>query len=118
MSEQTFAGLIQGGWRDVEFEPFRHGVSIYWLHRGQEGEPSVALLKYLPGARVPRHKHAGLETILVLDGIQSDEKGHYPAGTFVLNAEGSVHSVWTDQGCVVLIQWDRPVIILEQEHPH
>ena len=41
----------------------------------------------------------------------------YPAGSVMLNPPGTEHSVWTDMGCVVLIQWDRPVIILEQEHP-
>ena len=64
-----------------------------------------------------KYPHPGTETILILDGIQSDEQGHYPAGTFVINPTGSVHSVWTDMGCVVLIQWDKPVVILEQEHP-
>ena len=42
---------------------------------------------------------------------------YYPAGSLILNPKDSVHSVWTDMGCVVLIQWDRPVVILEQEHP-
>ncbi len=117
MHEQSYGGLIQGGWRDLDFVPFRHGVSAHWLYRGAEDDPTVAILKYLPGARVPRHRHAGLETIIVLDGIQSDERGNYPAGSVMLNPTGTEHSVWTDMGCVVLIQWDRPVVILEQEHP-
>jgi anti-sigma factor ChrR (cupin superfamily) len=117
MHEQSYGGFVGGAWRDLEFEPFRHGVSVHWLQKGAGDEPSVAILKYLPGARVPRHRHAGLETILVLDGIQSDEKGDYPAGSLVLNPTGTEHSVWTDMGCAVLIQWDRPVVILEQEHP-
>jgi len=33
----------------------------------------------------------------------------------VLNPEGTVHSVRSEEGCVVLIQWDRPVEILEDE---
>jgi anti-sigma factor ChrR (cupin superfamily) len=117
MHDKTYGGLVQGGWRDVDFEPFRHGVTIHWIHRGVGDEPSAALLKYLPGARVPSHRHVGLETILILDGIQSDEQGDYPAGTFIVNPVGSIHSVWTDMGCVVLIQWDKPVEILEREHP-
>jgi len=118
MHERSYSGLVQGGWRDVDFEPFRHGVTVHWIEKGTGDEPSIALLKYMPGARVPRHRHPGLEAILVLDGIQSDERGDYRAGTFVINPVGTEHSVWTDMGCVVLIQWDRPVIILEQEHPH
>ena len=76
MHEQSYGDLVQGGWRDLDFEPFRHGVTVHWLHRGTGDEPTVAILKYLPGARVPKHRHAGLETILVLAGIQSDEKGN------------------------------------------
>jgi anti-sigma factor ChrR (cupin superfamily) len=51
----------------------------------------------------------GLETILVLEGSQSDERGTYDAGTLVFNPAGTVHRVWSDEGCVVLIQWAKPV---------
>jgi anti-sigma factor ChrR (cupin superfamily) len=107
---RAWADMLAGGWRAAAFEPFREGVEIVWLRRDP---PAVALLRYAPGAAVPRHRHAGLETILVLDGAQSDERGDYAAGALVLNPEGSVHSVWSDEGCVVLIQWERPVEFLE-----
>jgi len=106
---QHHAGLLAGGWREMTFRPFRDGVDISWL---RTGEPGVALLRYAPGATIPPHEHEGLETILVLDGIQSDERGDYPAGTFVLNPAGTRHSVWSEKGCVVLIQWERPVRFL------
>ena len=111
-----FAGVttevcVQTTMREANaFEPFRPGVEIHWIRRG---DPAVALLAYAPGARVPRHEHTGLETILVLDGTQSDDAGSYPAGSLVLNPEGSVHSVWSDEGCVVLIEWERPVSFLD-----
>ncbi|MCL6705900.1 cupin domain-containing protein [Pseudomonas sp. R2.Fl] len=105
----TFADLLNKGWRDCRFEYFRDGVDICRL---VAGEPELALLRYAPGASVPRHLHQGLETILVLEGSQSDEFGHYPAGSLVANPEGSVHSVFSEEGCVVLIQWTRPVRIL------
>ena len=102
--------LLRGGWKDCRFEPFRDGVDICHL---VEGEPAVALLRYAPGAVVPRHRHEGLETIIVLEGGQEDEFGHYPAGSVVLNPPGSVHTVASREGCVILIQWDRPVAFLE-----
>jgi anti-sigma factor ChrR (cupin superfamily) len=108
----VYSNIIQGGWRELAFEYFRPGIRVHWLVRGGEGEPSVAILAYEPGASVPRHRHAGLETIVVLDGVQSDESGDYAAGTVVLNRAGTEHSVWSDAGCVVLIQWDLPVIML------
>ena len=95
---------------DLPFEPFRKGIDIYNLI---QGAPAVALLRYAPGARVPRHRHVGLETILVLEGAQSDERGTYSKGSFVVNPAGSTHSVWSDEGCVVLIQWEQPVEFLD-----
>jgi anti-sigma factor ChrR (cupin superfamily) len=98
--------LLAGGWRGAAYQPFREGVEICPI---VTGEPGVALLRYAPKSGVPRHRHTGLETILVLEGTQSDERGDYPAGSLVLNPEGTEHSVWSDGGCVVLIQWERPV---------
>ena len=106
--------LLDGGWRRLPFAPFRDGVEICEL---KTGAPAVALLRYAPGASVPRHLHTGLETILVLDGVQSDERGSYPVGALVMNPKGSVHSVWSEEGCVVLIQWERPVHFVAEDRP-
>jgi anti-sigma factor ChrR (cupin superfamily) len=101
-------------WANLPFEPFRTGVDIHHIRRG---EPALAILRYAPGAKVPLHLHTGLETILVLDGVQCDERGSYGPGALVLNPEGSTHSVWSDTGCAVLIQWERPVKILQEDTP-
>jgi anti-sigma factor ChrR (cupin superfamily) len=105
----SFPALIQGGWRDMHFEPFREGVEICRL---VAGEPEVALLRYAAGASVPPHLHHGLETVFVLDGEQSDERGTYRTGALTVNPAGFVHSVASEAGCVVLIQWTKPVEIL------
>ncbi|TIS61055.1 MAG: allophanate hydrolase, partial [Mesorhizobium sp.] len=44
MPNLAFAGLVDGGWRDLAFEPFRHGVAVHWLLKGGPVEPSVAVL--------------------------------------------------------------------------
>lgn len=112
MSEPLhWPAFLSGGWRDAPFEPFREGVEIAPL---LTGPPDLALLRYAPGASVPRHLHPGLETILVLEGAQSDERGTYRAGALVTNPEGSSHRVWSDEGCVVLIQWTKPVVFLSE----
>ena len=103
--------LINGGWRDMLFRPFRDGVDISEI---KTGTPAVALLRYQPDASIPYHMHRGLETILVLEGVQSDEFGDYPAGSVILNPEGTKHSVWSIEGCVVLIHWQQPVQFLER----
>ena len=111
MPETTRENLSAGGWKELDFGPFRDGVTLHWIKPFEGDQPGVALLKYEAGAVVPRHRHEGLETILVLQGTQSDETGDYGAGTYIVNAAGTEHSVWSDTGCVVLIQWDRPVTI-------
>ncbi|MCR9213767.1 MAG: cupin domain-containing protein [Proteobacteria bacterium] len=105
----TYTNLANHGWREFEFEPFKPGVEIYRL---SQGKPEAALLRYAPGATIPRHRHTGLETILILEGSQCDEKGRYELGTFILNPAGTEHTVWTEEGCVVLIQWETPVAFL------
>ena len=65
-----FTAALAGGWRDLPFEPFREGVEI---HRLADGPAAAALLRYAPGASVPRHRHTGLETILVLTGSTTIE---------------------------------------------
>lgn len=104
--------LLGGGWESAAFVPFRDGVEIARIH---EGPPTVALLRYAPGSGVPAHLHRGLETILVLSGAQSDERGTYPEGSLVVNPEGTSHRVWSEAGCVVLIQWTLPVQFLSPE---
>ncbi|MGL3605448.1 cupin domain-containing protein [Rhizobium sp. G187] len=103
------AQFLASRWKEAPFEHFRDGVEICRLI---QGEPELALLRYAPGASVPQHRHTGLETILVLEGSQSDENGHYGPGSLVANPEGTVHSVSSAEGCVVLIQWTKPVEIL------
>src|SRR5438093_550425 len=115
MGSAAYAGFFNGGWRDLPFEFFRAGIEVHWLVRGGAGEPSAALLKYEPGASVPLHRHQGLETILVLDGSQSDEYGEYAEGALVFNARGTQHSVQSRGGCVVFIQWELPVMMLGEE---
>jgi anti-sigma factor ChrR (cupin superfamily) len=94
------------------FGKLRDGVQILQLAGAAEKGPSVALLRYAPGARVPAHRHSGFEVIYVLDGAQSDERGTYKAGSLVVNREGDKHSVWSDDGCLVLIVWERPIEFL------
>jgi anti-sigma factor ChrR (cupin superfamily) len=105
--------ILQGGWRHLAFVPLRAGVEICQLHETGNSPATVAVLRYQAGAMVPRHRHAGLETVLVLEGAQSDEKGTYGTGSLVINPAGSIHSVWSERGCVVLIHWERPVEFLE-----
>src|SRR5688572_15976489 len=90
------------------FRPFRPGVEIAEPYEDANGARS-ALLRYAPGATVPKHRHDGFEQIYVLEGVQEDEQGTYPAGTLVVNPPGYEHSVASPKGCLVLITWQREV---------
>lgn len=91
------------------YEPLRPGIDISYLYKDDASGASCALLRYQPGAEVPSHLHQGFEHVYVLAGEQRDERGVYPAGTFVINPPGSTHHVQSPKGCLVLIVWQRPV---------
>jgi anti-sigma factor ChrR (cupin superfamily) len=101
----ALAGRAEG----LAFSPMRPGVEIHPLWGDPPSGAGAALLRYAPGASVPGHVHVGYEQILVLSGSQSDERGHYPAGTLVVNPPGTSHSVRSAEGCLVLIVWERGI---------
>ncbi len=95
---------------DLAWQTFRPGVEIVPLYGGEGDEgPAAALLRYAPGASVPPHEHGGYEHVYVLAGAQEDERGRYPAGSFVVNPPGSAHAVRSPEGCLALLVWERPV---------
>jgi anti-sigma factor ChrR (cupin superfamily) len=88
------------------YEPFRPGIEIRPLYRTLNG-PAAAVLRYVPGATLANHSHDGYEHIFVLEGEQSDERGTYGAGSFIVNPPGTGHSVTSRTGCVVLVIWEK-----------
>ena len=114
-SEQGFSPAAHG-----EFRQLRPGVHILPLYgKSEDGSlssaPSAAFLRYEPGASIPEHDHPGYEHILVLSGSQRDQSGHYTTGTCLISPPGTRHSVQSDDGCLVLAIWNRPVVLLEGE---
>jgi anti-sigma factor ChrR (cupin superfamily) len=117
MSEQAIvlADVLreQGPRDDLAWQSFRDGVEICWIYEQVNGEGmSAAYLRYEPGAKVPRHRHTGYEHIFILEGSQSDDWGHYPAGTVLISPPGTDHAIESAEGCVVLAIWERPVEFL------
>lgn len=109
-----FKDIFKSGYdyQSLTWQPFRAGVEIYQLYDSDRGA-SAALLKYAPGAKVPHHTHSGFEHIFILQGTQSDLNGTYPVGTLVINDPSTHHDVQSQDGCIVLIIWERPVVIEE-----
>ncbi|MCA6574491.1 MAG: cupin domain-containing protein [Pseudanabaena sp.] len=104
--------LIRENYDDLPWETFRKGVEIYFLYKNDMGA-SAALLRYEVGASVPHHSHSGYENIFVLSGSQSDANGKYHKGSVIINPPHTSHQVFSEEGCVVLIVWEKPVIINE-----
>jgi anti-sigma factor ChrR (cupin superfamily) len=98
---------------DVEWTPWREGVDICRLYGDASVGRSAALLRYAPNAQVPLHEHEGFEHVFVLSGAQEDALGVYPTGSMVVNPPGSRHRVRSPQGCIVLVLWEHPVVILD-----
>lgn len=111
----VFAELLQGRLdpEQIHWQPFRPGVEIARLYGGAPNAASAALLRYAPRASVPRHIHHGYEHILILSGSQRDDSGVYEAGSLLISEPGSSHAIASDDGCVVLAIWEKPVEILE-----
>jgi putative transcriptional regulator len=56
------------------------------------------LYRISPGARLPRHSHAGNEYTLVVAGGFSDERGSYGPGEVVINGPDDLHQPVGDEG--------------------
>ena len=99
----------------VDWRPFRDGVDISPLYQDPDKGSSAALLRYQPGASVPKHDHDAAEYILVLEGSQSDGSREYHAGCMMISGPGTRHAITSENGCIVLAIWGKPVRFVEQE---
>jgi quercetin dioxygenase-like cupin family protein len=98
----------------MKWEPFAPGIEIVRLY-DTPGAAASAFLRYAPGAKLRRHLHRGWEHILVLSGSQSDDAGHHRTGAMLIHPPGSSHAVASEEGCIVLAIWEKPVTFVESE---
>jgi anti-sigma factor ChrR (cupin superfamily) len=81
------------------------GVQRKMLERdGAEVARATSIVQYEPGSSFSSHRHDLGEEFLVLDGVFEDENGQYPAGTYVKNPPGSMHTPFTNQGCTLFVK--------------
>lgn len=97
---------------DWEARPFP-GVETKTLYRDASGRQTT-LTRMTPGARLPKHRHVGLEQSWVLQGTLVDDDGTCTAGNFVWRQPGSVHGARSPDGCVVLGIFEAPNEFLER----
>jgi anti-sigma factor ChrR (cupin superfamily) len=101
----------------LAWEPFRDGIRAAWLYRNGAHGAAAAYLRYEPGAGVPRHWHAGYEHVFVLRGSQTDHNGRHGPGSLVISPPGSAHEIVSEDGCIVLVIWERPVVFRVEPSP-
>lgn len=81
------------------------GVERQMLDRiGEELARATSIVRYAPGSQFSAHGHPGGEEFLVLDGVFSDERGDYPAGTYVRNPIDSRHAPFSREGCTIFVK--------------
>jgi anti-sigma factor ChrR (cupin superfamily) len=78
------------------------GLSVLPLH--EYGSEHTALVRWAPGTRFNRHRHWGGEEILVIEGVFEDERGRYPAGSWLRSPHLSEHTPFSTLGCVILVK--------------
>ena len=78
------------------------GLQVMPLH--SYGTENVALVKWAPRTYFQQHRHWGGEEIFVLEGVFEDELGIYPQGTWLRNPSGSVHTPFSQQGCLIYVK--------------
>lgn len=65
---------------------------------------ATSIVRYEPGARFTRHEHPLGEEIVVLEGVFSDQSGHYGPGSYLRSPPGSGHAPFSEQGCVLFVK--------------
>jgi len=105
---------ISGWQQKLAWKPFQPGVDIYRLYGDGQKGPTAALLRFHPGGRVLFHEHTGYEHIFVLAGSQVDENSRAETGSLIINPPDTSHSVMSENGCIVLAIYEKPVNFLEE----
>jgi putative transcriptional regulator len=93
------ASLAELPWQRVT-----RGLDAYDLPLDRPGF-RTRLLRIRAGAAIPRHGHGGVESVLVLEGGFTDERGHYGRGDLGISDSGVVHRPVADPDgdCLCLI---------------
>jgi anti-sigma factor ChrR (cupin superfamily) len=84
------------------WQPGHGGLQVMSLHehRGEQ----VALVKWPANERFQQHTHLGGEEIYVLSGVFIDERGRYPAGSWIRCPHMSAHNPWVEEATLIWVK--------------
>jgi anti-sigma factor ChrR (cupin superfamily) len=95
--------LVKIDTRSETFTPgMVNGLTVLPLH--QFKTESTALVRWQPGTFFNRHTHFGGEEIYVIEGTFEDEYGSYPQGTWIRSPHMSVHTPFSNDGCLIYVK--------------
>jgi len=103
-SGSQYVDVSQLEWQITEFP----GVKVKRLWQDEQSGAFTALFRLEPGARLPRHRHTGVEQTFVLEGSLIDEHGECTAGNFVWRSPGSIHEASSPDGCISISVFQQP----------
>ena len=91
------------------------GIQIKKLFVDRQNGTVTSLVKMEPGARIPLHRHNGIEQCYVIEGDFHADNQSLGPGDFHCALAGSVHSpVFTVNGALVLIVANEGYQVLER----
>ena len=89
------------------------GVSFRTLRRDEATGGSTVLIRFEPGARFPAHRHPAGEEVFVVEGQATIGNEHLQQGDYLYAAPDSIHALWTESGCTLLVMLPKPAEIIE-----
>lgn len=91
---------------DTTAQAWRPGLvkGLQVMPLAEFGGEHTALVRWAPNTFFNPHRHWGGEEIFVIDGVFSDEHGHYPAGSWLRSPHLSQHQPFSREGCTILVK--------------
>ncbi|MGB3199825.1 MAG: cupin domain-containing protein [Nodosilinea sp.] len=91
-----------------DFFTFRPNLEKLILSGAADTEHISILWYTIPDGSVGLHYHSMTESVYVIDGTQTDDKGVYPTGSLYFNPPGSGHAVSDSTGFFILAYASPP----------
>ena len=88
----------------------RQGADIATLY--VDGDKSIALVRFHPGASAKPHLHNGFETIYVISGAYTDNSGTHIEGDLVIYPDQSIHSWKSETGALLYVVWGGSTLLV------
>lgn len=97
------------------WQPVHQGISAKILFQNVKNGTTTYLVKFMPGAKTPKHRHPGMEECMVIEGDFQVDGKELRAGDYHCATPGSIHeSPHSINGAMVLIVADGFYQVLDQ----